>query len=79
MQKVSITQFRSNIYKIIDEIIKTGEPVELDRHGRRIRIVAIDQDDKLKNITPHPGTIVGDPEDFVHIDWSHEWKPDENL
>jgi hypothetical protein len=23
----------------------------------------------------HPGTIAGDPEELVHLDWSDEWRP----
>jgi hypothetical protein len=22
------------------------------------------------------GVVVGDPDDLVHLDWSHAWKPD---
>ena len=25
---------------------------------------------KLENLTPRPGTIIGDPEDIVHTNWS---------
>jgi hypothetical protein len=34
---------------------------------------------KLANLKKHHGTIIGDPEDLVHIDWSHNWNKEKNL
>ena len=35
----------------------------------------VDGPPKLSRLSAHPGTIVGDPEDLVHLDWSGEWRP----
>jgi prevent-host-death family protein len=71
---ISLTKLRADLYKIVDQVIETGIPVEIDRNGKKVRIIAVEQKSKLENLTPHPGTMVGDPEGFVHLDWSHEWK-----
>jgi hypothetical protein len=34
---------------------------------------ALLRSDKLSRIVPHPGALVGDPDDIVHIDWSEYW------
>lgn len=78
MRKITLTQLRSNIYNIIDEILQTGDPIELERHGQRLRITPITKYQKLDNLTPHSGTIKGDPDDIVHSDWSTNWNPDKN-
>jgi len=31
---------------------------------------------KLDRLIPHPDYLVGDPDDFIHMDWYHEWHPD---
>jgi prevent-host-death family protein len=71
---VTATELRQNIYKLLDRVLETGEPLEIERHGRRLRLVPAEFD-KLSLLEPHPDFIVGDPEDLVHMDWSHEWKP----
>jgi hypothetical protein len=68
------SSLRENIYKILDEVLATGVPVDIERKGRLLRIVAVEPTSKLANLKPRD-LIVGDPEDLVHIDWSGEWLP----
>ena len=76
-KRLTASQLRQNIYRILDEVIETGRPVEIERKGSVVRIEPERQDKSLfETLTPHPGSIVGDSEDLVHIDWSQEWKPD---
>ncbi len=71
---VSASELRQNIYQLLDEVLETGVPVEVERRGRRLRIVPEETPSKLARLAPHPGTITGDPEDLVHVDWSSEWQ-----
>jgi hypothetical protein len=76
-KRITASQLRQNIYRILDEVIETGRPVEIERKGRVVRIETERQETSIfEALTPHPGSIVGDSEDLVHIDWSREWKPD---
>jgi hypothetical protein len=61
------------LYAIIDRVIQTGKPVEIERKGTRVRIVPVKNKSKLHNLIKHPDTIVGDPEEFVHLEWFDEW------
>jgi antitoxin (DNA-binding transcriptional repressor) of toxin-antitoxin stability system len=72
---MTVTKLRQNLFKVLDNLIKTGIPVEIERRGKKIKIVAVDPRGKLDNLEPHRGTIVGDPQKLVHIDWSSEWRP----
>ena len=54
------------------ETLKTGVPVEVVRKGRILKIVPEAKPDKLSRLKKR-NYIIGDPEDFVHIDWSKEW------
>ena len=75
--KITASKLRENIYKVLDQVIETGVPVEIERRGRRLRIVPGDETprSKLARLEPRPKAIVGNPEDLVHLDWSAEWKP----
>jgi prevent-host-death family protein len=70
---LSLTKVRANLYKIVDRVLETGKPVEIERRGKKVRIVAVSPASKLDNLVKRPGTLVGDPEDVVHVDWSGEW------
>ncbi|HEX6513524.1 MAG TPA: hypothetical protein VF157_14570, partial [Chloroflexota bacterium] len=75
----SATELRQNIYQLLDRILETGEPLEVVRRGRRLRIAPEQTGSKLDRLVPHPGFMLGDPEDYVHMDWSSYWDPDRAL
>ncbi|MCX6399287.1 MAG: hypothetical protein NTX33_05080 [Propionibacteriales bacterium] len=70
---VTPSQLRQDIYRLIDKVLETGEPLEIERKGRRLRLVAEAPIDRLSRIRVDPDVISGDPEDLVSIDWSVEW------
>ena len=76
---MSLTHLRTDLYKIIDQILETGIPVEIERRGKKLRIIAMENKSKLANLTPHPDTIIGDPDSIVHIDWSEGWDKGQEL
>ena len=73
MATLSLTKVRADLYKIVDKVLETGTPVEIERRGKKVRIVPVRPASKLDNLVKRPGTIVGNPEDLVHMDWSSEW------
>lgn len=73
---VTASQLRQDVYRLLDEVLSTGTPLEIERHGRRLRIVPVDSGSKLDRIKGNPDAIVGDPDDLVHMDWSMYWNPD---
>jgi antitoxin (DNA-binding transcriptional repressor) of toxin-antitoxin stability system len=75
MAAINATKLRTNLYAVLDEVLKTGTPVEIVRKGRRLRIVPEHQVRKTDALIRHPGTV-DDPEAIVHPDWSGLWDPD---
>lgn len=71
----SVSKLRSNLYQVLDQVLETGEPAVVKRHGRTVRLVPDAPQDKLANLEPHPDYLKGDPDDIVHMDWSGEWRP----
>ena len=77
---VTASRLREDIYNILDGILETGEPVEIERKGRLLRIVADKPPvSRLARIRKRPGLINGDPEDLAEIDWSLQWNPEGNI
>lgn len=72
---ISASELRANIYRLLDEVVESGVPLEVERKGARLRIVPVEQGSKLDRIKGDPDLIVGDPDDLVHIDWSEYWRP----
>jgi antitoxin (DNA-binding transcriptional repressor) of toxin-antitoxin stability system len=70
--RVTATKLRENVYRILDEAIKTGVPVEVIRNGKVLKIVPDKPASKLDRLKKRKG-FVGDPEDIVSMDWSTEW------
>lgn len=74
-RKLTATRLRANLYRVLDEVIETGQAVEVERHGRIVRIEAVALDDVLERLEPHPDYIAGDPDSLVDVNWSGEWNP----
>jgi antitoxin (DNA-binding transcriptional repressor) of toxin-antitoxin stability system len=72
---VTASELRQNIYKLLDQVLETGVPLDIERNGHRLRVVPADSRPKLERLTPHLDAITGDPDDLVHLDWSQEWRP----
>jgi hypothetical protein len=73
--RYTASSLRSDLYNALDHVLETGQSIEIERKGRILRIVAEPEEDRFSQLRAHPGTIKGDPEDLVHMDWSDEWKP----
>jgi len=71
---LTASRLRQDIYRILDEVLETGVPVEIVRKGRILRIVADQPRSKLDNLVVRE-SMNDDPEEYVHIDWSGEWNP----
>ena len=72
-ESMTPSQLRANLYRVLDQVLDSGQSVEIERKGRQLRIVADRR--RCDLLKPHPGYIKGDPEALVHLDWSAEWRP----
>ena len=76
--KMTATQLRSELYRVLDRVLETGEPVEVGRgKGTVVLRRAVSQRVGRRKGKPNrnPKLVVGDPDDLVHFDWSKHWKP----
>lgn len=71
---LTASALRQNVYRILDRVAETGIPEDINRRGRMLRIVSVNKKSKLANAIKRP-VIKGNPEELVHVDWSHLWRP----
>lgn len=70
---LSATKLRQNLYSILDQVLETGVPVQIERNGRLLVIEPQAKKSRWDRLEAHE-IVKGDPEGIVHMDWSGEWK-----
>lgn len=75
MGVVTASELRQDVYRLLDQVLESGVPLEIERKGRILRIVPVDTRSRLDRVVGDPDYIIGDPDELVHIDWSEYWKP----
>jgi hypothetical protein len=76
---LTASKLRANVYRLLDEVLETGEPLEIERNGKILLIAPKEEKEKgskLDNLPRREGAIIGDPDELIHMDWSSEWNPD---
>ena len=79
LTRLTASRLRADVYRVLDQVLETGVPVEIERHGHRLRIV------RASTRKPVPRRKLArlkarrflrcPPETLVHLDWSREWRP----
>ncbi len=72
--RLTASTLRQDIYRILDEVLSSGVPVEIERRGKVLRIVPPEGTSKLDSLRRRD-YLKADPEDIVQIDWSDTWRP----
>jgi hypothetical protein len=73
-KKYTASQLRSDVYRVLDSVLETGVPVEIERKGRVLRIVADQPPSRLARLVKRD-VLSCPPDALVHMDWSNHWKP----
>jgi len=74
---ITPTALRRDLHRLLDQVIATGEPLEIDRDGVIVRLVPPERRDNwLDRLPRREPVIVGDPNDIIEVDWSSTWDPD---
>ena len=72
MKTISVTELRGNIYKLLDEVLNTGIPIEIKKGDKKLKILPVGKVNKLENLVSRPNVINGNPGDLVDISWEKE-------
>lgn len=72
---VNASQLRKDVYRLLDQVLATGQPLEVERNGRRLRITPAAGGSRLDRVTPRPDLVTGDAADLADLDWTDAWRP----
>jgi hypothetical protein len=75
---ITASNLRANVYRLLDEVLESGRPLEIERKGKLLVIAPKETESIWERLPRRKGAIVGDPDELIHIDWSSEWNPDPN-
>lgn len=50
MEKITITALRQNLFNVVDRVLATGKPVEIERHGKRLLLMPEQGGSKLARL-----------------------------
>ena len=73
MKTVTVTELRRNICDLLEEVLSTSIPLEINKEGRRLRIAPVEPVDKFADMEYRPGVINGNTADLVHIEWEYKY------
>lgn len=66
------TALRKNIYSLLDTVLESGIPLEIERNGKRLKIVPEEKVGRLERLEKH-NIVTGDSSDLPDIHWDESW------
>lgn len=72
---VTPSALRADIYRLLDQVLETGTPLEVDRDGETLVIAPKHPRSRLERLVRRDDFVVGDPGELSEHDWSGEWRP----
>lgn len=70
---ITASRLRGDVYNILDQVLETGVPLKVIRKGKVLEIVPERPRAKPGRRKSRKRAMIGDPEDFVHLDRLPEW------
>ena len=74
MTRLTTSALRENIYRVLDKVIRTGTPVEIERKGILLTINPPEKKNKLSQLKKRKG-LHGNPESIIKTGLGKTWKP----
>lgn len=51
---ITASQLRQDVYRLLDHVLASGRPLEIERNGRLLRITSVAAGSRLDRLTPVP-------------------------
>ncbi len=69
--RIKASKLREDLYSILDQVLETGVPVQIERRGKLLEIVCVEPPGKLDQLKPRDYLRTA-PEELVHLEWFGE-------
>ena len=77
--RMTATRFRQDLFKTLDRVALTGEPLEIERNGAVLRLQLVESAGNLLDLERFASRrhLLHVPaEEIVSSDWSAHWRPE---
>ena len=75
--EITAAEFRQNVYKFLDEVIKTGKPLVILKEGKKLQLSPyLEEKAEKRSFFKKKDTQVNEPDEHIHVDWSKDWDTD---
>lgn len=74
MKSLNPSALRANIYKVLDRVIATGQPVLVQRKGQLLQISPPQKKSRLSRLKKKK-IFLDNPADLAEIKWDQAWNP----
>ena len=75
-QAVTATELRTNVYRILDQVLETGVPQEVARGDKKLLIVPANPRLRRLKDRPRRDGLNCSVDELVATSWEKEWNPD---
>ena len=74
---LNATQLRARLYRVLDEVISTGQPQRLVRKGHSL-LITLESSPRRLDLDALPRRRATDlsPEELADLSWEDAWEPD---
>ncbi len=66
--RMSATRLRAELFKTLNQVVSSGESVQIERPGGTVRIVLAASGSRLARLSSHPGTVSGNKAPLLTAD-----------
>lgn len=70
---ITPSELRHDLYNLLDKVIQTGEPIEIKRKNKILKIIVEQTPSKLSNLKKRD-VMNCSPDSLIHNNWEKEWK-----
>jgi hypothetical protein len=70
---ITPSKLRENLYNLLDQVIKTGKPIEIKRKNKILKIIVEPTKSKLDNLKKRD-VLNCEPDEIITNPWEKEWK-----
>jgi len=70
---ITPSKLRQDLYKLLDQVILTGKPIEIKRKNRVLKISDEQPKSKLDNLKKRQ-VLNCAPDEIINNNWEKEWK-----
>jgi len=70
---ITPSELRQDLYKLLDQVILTGKPIEIKRKNRVLKIIVEQPKSKIDNLKKRQ-VLNCAPDEIINNNWEKEWK-----